>query len=96
MNQWIREPASAVPLNGLRAFEAAARHMSIKHAAAELNLTPSAVSHRLRGLEEIIGCKLLHRRGSRFKLTDCGQRLAPALTEGFARIIGALSDVRQS
>ena len=70
--------------------------MSIKHAAAELHLTPSAVSHRLRALEQIIGCQLLQRRGSQFKLTECGQKLAPALTEGFARIIGALSDVRQS
>ena len=43
---------SAVPLNALRAFEIAARNMSLKAAARELNVTPSAVSHRLRLLEK--------------------------------------------
>ncbi|MEG7168310.1 LysR family transcriptional regulator, partial [Pseudomonas aeruginosa] len=48
-----------VPLNALRAFEAAARHLSIKDAALELAVTPSAVSHQLRTLEDMHGVELL-------------------------------------
>lgn len=95
MNEWITKPVPAVPLNALRAFEVAARHMSIKQAALELHLTPSAVSHRLRQLELTLGCELLRREGSRLQLTEIGKRLAPDLTEGFARILGALHKVRQ-
>lgn len=95
MNEWITKPIPAVPLNALRAFEVAARHMSIKQAALELNITPSAVSHRLRQLEQIIGCRLLRREGSRLQLTDVGKKLAPELTEGFGRILRALRHVRQ-
>ncbi|MCF4166240.1 LysR family transcriptional regulator [Zavarzinia compransoris] len=88
-------PASRipVPLNALRAFEAVARHLSIRDAAAELAVTPSAVSHQLRGLEEALGMDLLRRAGNRLELTDAGARLAPELADGFGRIaqaVGAL------
>ena len=43
------------PLNGLRAFEAAARHLSLTKAAAELNVSPGAISHQIRGLEALLG-----------------------------------------
>ncbi len=96
MNEWIPvKTISAVPLNALRAFEVTARHMSMKQAAAELNVTPSAISHRLRLLEKILGCRLLRRHGSQLTLTEYGQALAPALTEGFDCIIGALDDLRR-
>ncbi len=91
MNEWTnKKPASAVPLNPLRAFEVAARHMSIKAAADELNITPSAVSHRLRQLEKILDCRLTRRVGSRIELTEQGQKLAPALSGGFAQIMEAV------
>ena len=49
------------PLNALRAFEAAARHLSLTKAASELNVTPGALSHRIRGLEGHLGVKLFDR-----------------------------------
>jgi LysR family transcriptional regulator, glycine cleavage system transcriptional activator len=91
MNEWIRKKrASAVPLLALLAFEVAARHMSIKDAADELSITPSAVSHRLRQLEKILGCRLFQREGSQIALTAHGQMLAPALSSGFAQIMEAV------
>jgi LysR family glycine cleavage system transcriptional activator len=91
MNEWTRKKrTSVVPLNALRAFEVTARHMSIKHAADELNITPSAVSHRLRQLEKVLGCRLFQRKGSQFALTAHGQMLAPALSDGFTQIIEAI------
>ena len=50
------------PLNALRAFEATARHASFTRAAAELNVTPAALSHQIRGLEDYLGHKLFHRK----------------------------------
>ncbi|PBZ53626.1 LysR family transcriptional regulator [Pseudomonas aeruginosa] len=87
-----------VPLNALRAFEAAARHLSIKDAALELAVTPSAVSHQLRILEDMLGVELLRRIGTRLELTDAGRRLAPDLNQGFALIaegVGALREERR-
>ncbi|VCU72416.1 Glycine cleavage system transcriptional activator [Pigmentiphaga humi] len=87
-----------VPLNALRAFEAAARHLSIKDAALELAVTPSAVSHQLRTLEAMLGVELLRRIGTRLELTDAGCRLAPSLNQGFALIaegVGALREARR-
>ena len=85
----------SIPLNGLRAFEAAARHMSIKEAALELSVTPSAISHRLRILEDTLGHELLRRVGPRLELTEAGEALAPGLTAGFTRIYGVLSNFRR-
>ncbi|BBK33963.1 LysR family transcriptional regulator [Stella humosa] len=79
-----------VPLNALRAFEAAARHLSIKDAAAEIGVTPSAVSHQLRILEEAFRLELMRRAGPGLELTAAGRALAPDLTAGFARIVGAV------
>lgn len=94
MNEWIgQKSTSAVPLNALLAFEAAARHMSIKKAALELNLTPSAISHRLRLLEKVLGCKLLRRVGSQLEPTEFEKSLAPPLTAGFTQIMDAVGDV---
>ena len=83
-----------VPLNALRAFEAAARHMSIKFAAEEIGVTPSAVSHQLRILEDILGVELMRRVGPRLELTETGRQLSPDLTEGFTRIVGAVGTLR--
>ncbi|WP_247657635.1 LysR substrate-binding domain-containing protein [Aquabacter sp. L1I39] len=79
-----------VPLNALRAFEAAARHLSIKEAAAEIGVTPSAVSHQLRILEDMLGVELMRRTGPRLELTEAGRALSPDLTAGFSRIVSAV------
>ncbi|MCP4327578.1 MAG: transcriptional regulator GcvA [Alphaproteobacteria bacterium] len=71
------------PLNALRAFEAAARHLSFTRAAAELNVTPGAISHQVKGLEEIVGQPLFRRRARALLLTEAGQRALPALRDGF-------------
>lgn len=77
-------------LNALHAFEAVSRLLSIRDAAEELAVTPSAVSHQLRGLEEALGVELLHRAGNRLALTPAGAALAPELAEGFGRIAAAV------
>jgi len=83
------------PLRSLHAFEAAARHGSFKAAAAELGVTPAAVSHQIRLLEETCGRQLFQRRPRPLVLTSAGARLFPALRNGFdvlAGAIGALSE----
>lgn len=71
------------PLTALRAFEAAARHLSFKHAATELSLTPTAISHQVRQLEDHLGVRLFVRGSRRVDLTPAGQSLFPALRDGF-------------
>ena len=67
------------PLNALRAFEAAARHLSLTKAALELNVTPSALSHQIRGLEDDLGVKLFDRGVRSIALTAAGKALPPRL-----------------
>lgn len=74
------------PLNALRAFEAAARHLSMSAAAAELNVTPAAVSHQVKGLEDYLAIKLFHRLQRGLALTDAGEAYLPGLQEGFHKI----------
>lgn len=74
------------PLNGLRAFEAAARHLSFQDAASELNVSPAAVGQSIRTLEAHLGHQLFKRLTRRVVLTDAGQMLAPALSDGFGRL----------
>jgi LysR family glycine cleavage system transcriptional activator len=71
------------PLNALRAFEAAARHRSFKLAAAELHVTPSAVSHQVRTLEEYLEVPLFRRLTRALELTEHGDALLPKVREGF-------------
>src|SRR5690554_1638989 len=71
------------PLNGLRAFEAAARHLSFTEAARELNVTQAAISHQIRGLEERLGMPLFHRSHRGLTLTDAGRSYLPSLVEAF-------------
>lgn len=67
---------SLPPLAALRAFEAAARHQSFKQAASELGVTPTAVSHQIRLLEETLGVRLFDRKPRQVVLTDVGQELS--------------------
>ncbi|WP_430511277.1 LysR substrate-binding domain-containing protein [Pannonibacter phragmitetus] len=85
----------AVPLNALRAFEAAARHLSIKGAASEIGVTPSAVSHQIRLLEDSLGVELLRRAGARLELTPAGRTLAPGLSAGFRQLGESVSALQQ-
>ena len=74
------------PLNALRTFEAAARHLSFTKAADELFVTQAAVSHQIRALEEHLGAPLFRRMNRRLILTDQGQVLLPAVREAFDRL----------
>ena len=82
------------PLNALRAFEAAARHLSFKSAAEELNVTPAAVSHQVKALEDLLGVPLFHRMTRALRLTEAGQAALPALTEGFDKLVEAAKRIR--
>jgi LysR family transcriptional regulator, glycine cleavage system transcriptional activator len=70
-------------LNGLRAFEAAARHLSFTRAAAELNVTQTAISHQIRRLEEQLGLRLFIRRNRALLLTREAQSYLPAIRAAF-------------
>lgn len=84
------------PLSALRAFEAAARHGSFKQAAGELSVTPTAISHRIRVLEEYTGIKLFDRQVRHVRLTDAGALLYPVLEKGFDAFEMALAALMRS
>lgn len=73
-------------LNALKAFEAAARHLSLTKAGQELHVTAGALSHQIRGLEELLGLKLFERGTRSIALTRAGLRLYPGLRSGFSQI----------
>jgi LysR family glycine cleavage system transcriptional activator len=79
------------PLRALHAFEAAARHHSFAAAADELGVTPTAISHQIRQLEEACGVKLFQRRPRPLVLTSAGVRLYPALRNGFDALASAVA-----
>jgi len=91
-----KPPQKLPPLRALQAFEAAARHRSFKAAAAELNVTPTAISHQIQMLEQICGQPLFRRRPRPLRLTVAGERLYPALRSGFALFAEAVESVAQS
>ena len=74
------------PLNSLRAFEVAARRMSFRDAASELNVTPSALSYQIRQLEDHLGVPLFVRMNRAVALTAAGERLRPGLRDAFERM----------
>jgi LysR family transcriptional regulator, regulator of gene expression of beta-lactamase len=75
-----------VSLNGLRAFESAARHLSFTAAADELGVTQSAISHQIKALEDRLGIALFRRTSRGLVVTDEALALAPTLTDSFERI----------
>lgn len=81
------------PLTELRAFEAAARHLSFKLAAAELGVTPTAISHQIRLLEQHCGRPLFRRRPRPLALTWAGEQLFPVVRDGFESFAHALAAV---
>jgi len=82
------------PLPALRAFEAAARHLSFKAAAEELAVTPTAISHQVRQLEDGLGVRLFLRRPRRVALTPEGRMLYPVLRDGFDAFEEAIGRLR--
>ncbi len=82
------------PLNALKAFEVTARHLSVKKAAAELSVTPAAVSHQIRALEENLGVQLFLRHNRALQLTEAARACLPKLREGFDNLVQAVERVR--
>src|SRR6185436_6235928 len=89
-----KPPARLPPLNALRAFEAAARHLSFKHAARELHVTPGAVSHQVKQLEDNLGLPLFRRLTRALELTPEGHVLVPKVQEGLRSLAEAVERVR--
>ncbi len=81
---------SRLPLNALRAFEAAARHLNVTRAALELRVTQAAVSHHIKLLEEQLGAPLFRRLPRGLALTDEGAALVPMLNDTFDRMTATL------
>jgi LysR family transcriptional regulator, glycine cleavage system transcriptional activator len=88
-------PKDIPPLNALRAFEAAGRHLSITKAADELCVTVAAVSHQVKTLEDYLGVRLFRRTGNSLFLTDAGQAFLPGLRAGFAELERAMDALRE-
>lgn len=74
------------PLTALRAFDAAARHMSFARAAEELHVTPAALSFQIKSLEEHLGAPLFRRLTRAVELTEAGRALAPGAQNGFEQL----------
>lgn len=83
------------PLGALRAFEAAARQESFKLAAAELGVTPTAISHQIRQLEESLGLPLFVRQTRKVILTEHGRALYPALRTSFDAMTEAVDQIKR-
>ena len=81
-------------LNALRAFEAAARHLSLTKAARELNVTPAAISHQIKALEADLGVTLLRRVKGAFLLSEAAQSALPVLRGGFDQLAEAARRLR--
>ncbi|WP_428671636.1 LysR family transcriptional regulator [Roseibium sp.] len=82
-----------VSLSAIRVFDAAGSFLSFKKAAAELGMTPTAVSHRIRNLEEDLGCELFRRSHRRIELTRAGQRLHEASKSAIGLIDEAIREI---
>lgn len=82
------------PLNALHTFEVVARHMSFQRAAEELDVTPTAVSHQIKVLEDHLGLLLFRRRPRPLALTNAGQRLYPSVHEGLDAIAETIARLK--
>jgi len=89
-------PAPLPPLNALRAFEAIARHLSFAKAAEELHVTPAALSHQIRALEDQLGLELFHRRTRAIELTDAGRLIYPGIHAGFESVRNAVGQLERT
>lgn len=92
----MRRPYDLSSITALICFEAAARKSSFKAAAQEINVTPAAVSHQIKALEQDLGCMLFHRRYRGVELTEKGAFLMIALQRGFETISDAVLQLREN
>ena len=83
-------------LQSLKAFDASARHLSFTRAAAELNVTPAAVSHQIKELEDAVGAALFLRTSRRMQLTRQGEVLRPVIADALEGLTRALQRIRQA
>lgn len=88
-------PRRLPSLSALRAFEAAARHLSAKQAAEELSVSPTAISHQIRQLEESLGLALFVRKPRQLVLTPQGRRLLHVLSESLDAIADTITQLRE-
>jgi LysR family glycine cleavage system transcriptional activator len=88
------KPSHLPPLNSLRAFEVAARHANFRKAAAELHVTPAAVSHQVKALEDHLGVQLFYRQPRALELTPAALACLPQLREGFGALAAAAELMR--
>ena len=84
------------PLNAVRAFEAAARHLSFTRAAEELHVTQSAISHQVKALEEYLGLKLFHRLNRALVLSEEGREYLPTVRRVFDQLYEATKRLTES
>ena len=94
MTNWTAMTYIMPPLNALRAFEAAARHLSFKLAAHELHVTPAAVGQQVKALEIRLGVRLFERLHKQLILTPAGQAFLPEISGGFRRIADATARLK--
>ncbi len=85
---------SLPPLNSLRAFEAAARHLSFRQAAEELNVTPAAISQQIKQLEALLGVALFTRTTRALSLTEAAETALPLMTRGFDSLQDAVRSLK--
>lgn len=90
----MARPYDLSSLGNLQCFEAAARHASFKQAATELNVTPAAVSHRIRALEADLGARLFQRTNRGVTLTAVGASLCRVIQRGFEDMSREVSGIR--
>lgn len=83
------------PLNALQTFEVTARHLSFQQAAEELDVTPTAISHQIKILEDYLGVSLFRRRPRPLALTEAGNLLYPAVRDGLDRMAVAIAQLQQ-
>ncbi|SIN74480.1 transcriptional regulator GcvA [Vannielia litorea] len=89
-------PAALPPLTALRAFEAAARHLSFARAAEELHVTPQALSLQIKSLEEHLGAPVFRRLNRAVELTEAGRALVPGAREGFSALTRGWAAARRA
>jgi LysR family glycine cleavage system transcriptional activator len=94
VTDWMAMTYILPPLNALRAFEAAARHLSFKLAAHELHVTPAAVGQQVKALEVRLGVRLFERLHKQLILTPAGQAFLPEISGGFRRIADATAQLK--
>jgi len=82
-------------LKALRSFDAVSRHLQMNRAAQELSVTPSAISHLIRSLEQELGVKLIEKSGRNIVLTQVGEQFAPRVQQIFRSLKQTVNDIRE-